>query len=708
MRSKAALSNLLALTLLLTNIAPTRPRAFATTVGQQSSEEEETEKGLRFRLSEVSPPKAQATRNRVDEGRPLPEAETARLLARLPPPQKEEGDGQNFRLREASSPPPRAGQIIASAFATPGGSAPPPPTFARGPLEVLRSAPAGEVEVAPAVSLTFSQPMVAVASQEEAAANVPVTLSPAVAGSWRWLGTQTLVFRPEAEGGRMPGATLYTVEVPAGTKSANGGALARAHTYTFSTPPPALKRTHPAGEGIARDALVFMEFDQRVDAARVLEHVRLEPAAPGVRLRRATAEEVAADEQVRSLAESSRPGRWLALRAVKADGSTREALPAGAKLEVVVTPGAPSAEGPRVTTRRQAFSFKTYEPLRVESAECGGERCAPSDDFRLDFNNELDEREFSPSQVTITPRIPDVRIRLDGDTIEIAGRKRGATVYTVAVARAVRDVFGQTLAGANKFTFRVGREEPALFAEGEGFVVLDPARRRTFNVYSVNHRRLKVSLYRVAPADWDDFVAYEEWRRDASSRESKGRKPPGTLVSQRVVEVRAKPDEMYETIIDLSPALGRVYGQAFVRVEPVEPKSAPVRVYAFGPTDGAVDAWLQATDIGLDAFADKDALYAWANSLGDGQPLPGVEVSIVPEQLSGVTGADGVASLRFGARDKSGRPLLVARLGEDVAILPQSYSVYGAGGGAVWRRDDAGTRLAWYVFDDRGLYRPGE
>ncbi len=710
MRPRVALSNLLALTLLLTNVAPTRPRAFASVAGQKSAGEEGTEKGLRFRLSEVSAPPERAPRNRVDEGRPLSDAETARLLARLPPLQKDEGDEQSFKLRESSSPPPRAGQTIASAFATPEPSAAPPPSVVSGPLEVLRSAPEGEVELAPAVSLTFSRPMVAVASQEEAAANVPVTLSPTVAGSWRWLGTQTLVFRPEAEGGRMPGATVYTVEAPAGTKSANGAALARAHAYTFSTPPPTLKRTHPAGEGVARDPLVFMEFDQRVDAARVLEHVRLEPAAPGVHLRQATAEEVAADEQVRGLAESSSPGRWLALRVVKADGSTREALPSGAEFEVVVTPGTPSAEGPRVTARRQGFSFKTYERLRVESADCGGgEGCAPSDDFRLDFNNELDAREFNTSQVTVTPRIPEAQVSLVGDTIEVAGRKRGATLYTVTVARTVRDAFGQTLAGANTFTFRVGREEPALYAGGGGFVVLDPARRRSFSVYSINLRRLKVSLYRVAPADWDQFAFYEEWRRGESSAGAKSFKPPGTLVSERVVEVRAKPDELYETPIDLSPALGRVYGQVFVRVERVEPKTPAVRSYAYGPSDGAVDAWVQATDIALDAFADKDALYAWANSLGDGRPLAGVEVSIVPEQLSGVTGPDGLARLSFGARDKSGRPLLVARLGEDVAILPQSYSAYSATSGeSEWRRRDDTTRLAWYVFDDRKLYRPGE
>src|SRR5687768_9748009 len=251
MRPKAALSKLLILATLLTHAAPPPPSRAALARGAQDASAEGGEKGLRFRLSEVAAPKQDERPSRVAEGRPLAEAETARLLARLPPLAREAGDERGFKLREATSPPPRAGQTVPAAFATPESEPTPPPRPpAAAALEVLRSTPAGEVETAPAVSLTFSQPMVAVASQEEAAAHVPVTLTPRVEGSWHWLGTQTLAFRPEGgEGGRLPAATDYTVEVPAGTKSAAGGALARAHTFNFSTPPPTLKRKHPEGKG---------------------------------------------------------------------------------------------------------------------------------------------------------------------------------------------------------------------------------------------------------------------------------------------------------------------------------------------------------------------------------------------------------------------------------------------------------------------------
>jgi len=64
-------------------------------------------------------------------------------------------------------------------------------------VKVVRRSPEGEVPVAPNVSITFDQPMVAVTSQDEAAKTVPATLSPQPAGRWRWLGTRTLLFDPE-------------------------------------------------------------------------------------------------------------------------------------------------------------------------------------------------------------------------------------------------------------------------------------------------------------------------------------------------------------------------------------------------------------------------------------------------------------------------------------------------------------------------------
>src|SRR5919199_92256 len=323
-------------------------------------------------------------------------------------------------------------------------------------------------------------------------------------------------------------ATEKKVSVPAGTKSALGNALAEAKTYSFSTPPPTLKRSYPSDEGWPRDTLMFLEFDQRIDAARVLERLKIEPAA-GLRLRAATPEEIAADEELSELVKHAQKGRWLALRAVGAGGATRDALPPDTTVKVVIPPATPSAEGPRVTAAEQSFSFNTYGALRVTQTDCGSDkRCSPFDELTLAFSNQIDEHGFSPSQVKVSPEIPGAKISLAGSTtIQIEGDKRSNTTYTVTLDRAIRDVFGQTLTGEKKFDFKVTTPEPNLFAEGEGFVVLDPAARRAFNVYSVSYRKLKVAVYRVGPGDWQQYRRYVWARRGGGE---KNPTPPGTLV----------------------------------------------------------------------------------------------------------------------------------------------------------------------------------
>ena len=170
-------------------------------------------------------------------------------------------------------------------------------------------------------------------------------------------------------------------------------------------------------------------------------------------------------------------------------------------------------------------------------------------------------------QVKISPEIPDVKISQSYNRIEIEGAKRSNTTYTVTLDRTIKDKFGQTLSGENQHTFKVTTADPALFTTGDGFVVLDPAARRAFTVYSLNHPRLKVEIYKVTPDDWQQFRRYRAGR----SANTNAIPPPGKLVSDKIIEVKAGPDELIETAIDLSPALNEGgYGQVFVKVEPVQ------------------------------------------------------------------------------------------------------------------------------------------
>jgi uncharacterized protein YfaS (alpha-2-macroglobulin family) len=442
----------------------------------------------------------------------------------------------------------------------------------------------------------------------------------------------------------------------------------------------------------------------------VLERLRLQPAAVGTRLRLATQEEIAADPLVTYYSKQAQAGRWLAFRAVGANGATKGALPPDADIKIVVPPGTPSAEGPRTTIKEQRLNFMTHGALRVAEAACGYERqCWPFEGIRLTFSNQLDEAKFSPAQVTVKPDIPGAKISLRHNLIYIEGTKRSNTTYTVTLDRSISDIFGQTLTGENVFTFKITTAPPSLFTTVKGFAVLDPAGRRAFTVYSVNLPKLKVTLRKVTPADWTEFRRYQGGR----NRRDVAQTPPGKLVFSEEIEVKAATDELTETSIDLSPALTNGYGQVFVRVEPAGNAAGRNPRAIADHWLNVAEAWVQATDIGLDAFADKSQLVAWANSLTDGKPLGGVEMTVSPDGLAGTTDADGLARLPFkGAPDTKGQygALLVARRGDDMAILPQQYNAqyYSNDENNSWRRYNASEMLRWYVFDDRMMYRPGE
>ncbi|MFL6278036.1 MAG: alpha-2-macroglobulin family protein [Blastocatellia bacterium] len=655
------------------------------------------QQGLQIKLSEGSPvvesqaanPRAEATRLAADE--------TESLLRRLPQIKAEAGDEQDFALREKSLPPPRTGKTVEGQF-------PPAPsrdTTAQptsGPLEVLRYAPEGEVPLAAQLSVTFSQPMVAVTSHADTVAEgVPVRLTPQPQGRWRWVGAKTLLFETD---GHLPMATDYQVEVAKGTKTATGASLAETRAWRFSTPPPQVKQFYPQVGPTVRDPLMFVEFDQRIDPAAVLKTIHLRSGRRDINLRLAGVDELAADEMVSNLAKAAEKGRWLAFRAVAVNGDDLP-LPADAGINVSVGPGTPSAEGPRTTAAAQPFTFRTYGPLRVTDHRCGWqEHCTPFDQWQIQFSNPLDAAAFEQSQIRVSPEIPGMKTAVYGNLLSITGIKRGRTTYHVTVNAAVRDQFGQTLGTDVPLAFNVGSAEPALAGPDKTFLVLDPSAQPRLSIYTINQPSLKVRLYRVGPENWAQFQQYLRATNDNTNAT-----PPGRLIVNENVPVKAEADEMAETRIDLSRALENHFGHVVAIIESTLP---PRNRY----DRQRIAVWAAATQIGLTAFVDKQELVGWATSLKDGKPVEGARMTIAVAQTSGLRGesptttdAGGLARLPL-TSDGGGPKLLIARKDKDVAFLPENAYWWSETSG--WVRRPEADALSWFVFDDRKMYRPGE
>ena len=655
--------------------------------GEVAQDGEETS-GLSITLSDGASQPEEYVPLPVAPGEPLTLEEVNNILLRLPPLETDPDDRQAFKLPDEVLPPPRTGQTISEPFPLPPEA--PPPDVVSGPLEVLRYSPEGEVPLAPFVNVTFNQPMVPLTTLEDLAnEESPVQIEPALPGTWRWLGTKTLNFQFDSELiDRMPMATEYTVTVPAGTTSATGGALADEVQFTFRTPPPVLQRSYPPStEPQPLDPLFFISFDQHVDPGAVLETVQVEAEDEPVTVGLATEEEISADERVSKLVENAVEGRWLVFKATRS-------LPKASTIRVEVGPGTPSAEGPLVTQSSQVYSFQTYAPLEIVDHGCSwydGD-CPPLTPLFIEFNNPLDAEAYDESMLRVEPEIPGVTVNIQGDTISIRGATEGRTTYRITVDGEIKDTFGQTLGRNRTLTFRVGPAEPFLTGPDSPFVTLDPASKKpVLSLYVMNYNRLDVQVYAVEPSDWSDFKNYlQEYQRTDLHLN-----PPGKLVRDEVLRIEAASDRLTEVGISLSDEMDGNFGHFIVVAKPPKGLFEEERYWEH------VNVWVQVTQIGLDAFVDHSEMVVWATALADGVPLQDLTVE-TDSGIGAATGPDGVARFPI---PSGGATYLIARQGDDVAMLPANTYIWGNDG---WSPRSTEDSLRWYVIDDRQMYRPGE
>lgn len=733
-------------------IAPASRMTYGQNVGKvMDNKLQNAPPGLTFRLSEGQ----QGSETRVVQPPAKSDAisaeQSAALMKRLPSIKSDPSDQAEFAKRIGTLPAPKTGNRIPVKF--PADEDRGTPKVVPGTsLEVIRFSPAGEVPLAPDLSVTFSQPMVAVTSQEEAAKYVPVELSPNVEGRWRWLGTKTLMFDTDK---RFPMATKFTARVRAGTKSATGQTLAKDFTWTFTTPPPKVEQMIPQNQVVRRDALMFIRFDQAINQEAVLKTITVTAGGRKLPTRLATQAEIDGDANISYHSKQSQPGRWIAFRVVNASGSTGDAMPGASTISVTVEKGTSSAEGPLTTQARQSYQFTTYGPFKYNRAYCGWDRkpdCSPFDAWYVEFNNPVESSKFTKEMVRIEPPVDGLQIYPSGNNVYFQGYKKGNTTYKITIDGGLSDVFGQTLGQAAVATIKVGQAPQNFYAQGGSMVVLDPGSKATFSIYTTNHANARVRMYRVKPEAWYQFTQY--YRR---LNYDDGQKPaiPGAVISDKVIPINNVSDELVETRINLTEALPGGLGNIILDIEPTVKKDKYDRSRVF--------TWVQATQIGLDAFVDNQELVGFATELGTGKSLGGVQLSIYPngsaaggtqvsekveeekgiiqsawEWLTGTGGpsADGIESvnpdgtevesepveptqtnstgangiLRLPLPDSAsnkGMSLLIARRDKDVAFLPENTEYYWNDSGN-WYKKPNYDSLRWFVFDDRKMYKPNE
>ncbi|MEM7096345.1 MAG: alpha-2-macroglobulin family protein [Actinomycetota bacterium] len=610
------------------------------------------------------------------DGSPLGDENTARLLDRLPDLDEQVTDRTDFNRPPETRPRPRPGDTVDQVFPPP---PEPPPTEITdaGPLEVLRFQPEGDVDVAPFISVTFNQPMIALGTLDAVeTADVPISITPEMPGRWIWLGTKTARFEYERDAiDRIPAATEYEVTIDAGTTSLAGGELSDEVSFAFSTP--AVVVQHVSGllpSGMELDPVFLARFNQVVDPEEILEVTTVAAGDDIVAIR------LAADDEIIERypnTDNLLPGRWMAFR-------PSESLPKDTPITLTIGPAIPSAEGPILSDQVYSDSGRTYAPLRLLDIDCWGD-CPPGSPIDLRFNNRLDPAEFTSGLVSIDPPVPGAAIGVSHDRITIRGATSGRTLYTVTVTEGLTDIFGQSLDEEAIGSIRTGSARPALFGPRQSLVTLDPVvADNRFGVNSINHDEVELTVWEVDPAD--DWAEYQDnaWRLTIPEDERNAWNPPWERIATRSIATGGDDDEFVEVAIDLSAELER--SEHLVVLVEVDAKDDD---YLNQP---AV-AWVQRTAIAIDAYADDAQAVASVTDLRTGEPIVGADVRLLPGG-SARTDADGLATIEL-ANDHRGA---LAEYEGDRALIGEFWA-------SRYNRQD---RIAWYVIDDRGLYRPGE
>lgn len=606
------------------------------------------------------------------------------LWAGVPPLEPHPGDiATEIVPRPGPEKPPTTTETIELPFPPELPSTASKPVVAGGPLTIERFGPTGEQALVDAIRVTFDQPMVPLASVESLAAlAMPFTIDPLPPGKLRWLGTRTAAYYPE---GRLPFSTEYTIEVPAGTKSESGTALAKAQRWTITTPTLALESASPYdGAGnIDLQPIVTLTFNQPVQRTALLAALRWKGGGREIEF----AEAPAPTPDAREPWQRDRTVMLQAKAKLQPNTTYQLSLPRGVF-------GEGKLESAPLTT-----SFSTYPPLTLSPAPCYGP-CWAGNGISLIASTSIADVKLE-DKVHVTPTVENMTISSWGQGIEIGGDFIGDTTYKVTVDAGVIDVYGQTLAKPFKASIRLGPHYPeiSLLGSPKSPLVLERGTDPKVAMRIAGISKLEVegvALERDGAADFLDVYSYDnEWQWPTGKTASSYRK------SFDVSDSRRK-RRTFE--LDLKAVLGtRTAGWFIARSNPIKADGWTWRA--------GLGQLVEVTDLGLAAALDRDSGTILVTSLASGEPLAGVSLvlanasALSTPRWQGKTDAEGLAQAKFDHGDQGGPLMLFAEHEGDSAFLRLDQSDLRGAWRYIDNREDI-DRV--FFFTDRTPYKPGD
>ncbi|MDP2343045.1 MAG: MG2 domain-containing protein [Deltaproteobacteria bacterium] len=583
------------------------------------------------------------------------------------------------------------------------------PGVPAGPLTVVVARPQERLRGNERPALTFNKPVVPLGAADEDMP-VPATITPAVAGAWRWIGSAAVEFQPTEP---FPYATTFTVLVKPELKAIDGQPMKAPFSFSFSTLPPAVERSVPErGWAWLDPALpILVTFNQPV---KNLEKARLTAGDKPVPFKIGKVVDV--DEEQAKKAGRRPAGRTPWGRPTRYELSAKIPADAVVRLDLDDVVG---SEGPLGVDGSASLEWHSRGPMVVKLVKLCGEYSdnCPSGPVVLHTSNEVDPTSLT-GRVHIKKKGDNKDLEIDVDDISqhpdvqsaryavyVPARLQPGTAYDVVIDAGVADDQGQK-AAAFSGSVKTSDVDP-WFSVSAPFVLLEKSGDGALPVETANLARVQATITPLTVADMARLLADDG---DSSLAGGKAVVPAGGV--DVVLDIPLKKNTFQRTPLPLRPHLptdGPQLFSAWVRADERKEFRVPTRLLG------------QITDLAAHAKLGALSSVVWVTSLSTGQPVSGAVVRVHDAQGSlraeAVTDKDGIAKLA-GMVDVLGKDgdsednwhvpfaLVSATKDADTGVTLSSWSGDGDSAPHAWAGNIPDVDVT--AFAERGIYRPGE
>jgi alpha-2-macroglobulin len=572
---------------------------------------------------------------------------------------------------------------------------------AEGPFGVVFASPQGFTVDPSEITIVFNRPMRAleVAGQEAAP---PVKITPSPPGKWLWVGTTGLSFTPSSP--QLPRATVYNVEIPAGTRALSGEVMDKPYAFHFSTDRPRVISALAGGDPDAMEPGVTfkLRFNQPVDEAEIARAVTLFAGIDSAKggMPRIPFDLKRPDPKNEQLVELV----------------PRTKLPLAAPVQIVADASLHGREGPLTADKEDTFHFRTYGPLAFEKVACNDDtphrRCAAEDGFSIELTTPVKLGAFKKALKIDPP----VKLRwprwLDDDqetkSIQMWGRFFPGRSYRVHLASAaLKDVHGQPLTKDVDQAVAFDDLWPNA-AIGVNGSIFDAASARPIPVGSVNAKEIDLVTGKLTEAA---ILGLEgDVSRSAHSlRFDEIQRLPGAVTTK--LRPGAAVNKPSSHPVDVAGVLGGKDKRGPLAIG-ISYASRPGTRDARTMTDAEI---VQVTDLGISAKISPHGSMVWVTHLANAEPVEGATVTIVrPDTAQSApsfkTDKNGFAFIPEAAfkPDPNGEDhgVVFVHLGDDWAFRQVSSMIDGWRFGMSFELGP--DRPFGMLFTERGIYRPGD